>query len=1031
MDSANNSPTVAPSGISSSAPTAEFVGSNDAEIIKETFRVYGSIYLFFFASFCVLRWKLPRLFNIRSWVPELKCQLACTQTYGIISWCWEVFYISDDDLLEHCGMDALCFLRCLRMGAKLGVVGSINSIWLLPLYLTAEDSPETAHLEDPFVRMSLANLPNRSGRFIAPVVSAYIIVIYAMYLVYKEYDWYTMYRHKYLSKRLPRNYAIYVSGIPKKFRSSYALADYFRQCATWKSAVQEAHIAMDIPTLENKVSKRDKLVAQIEHIKALEKKRGYTRKHLTLNFQQGREGVKKVESVRVYMKELEHLNNQIMLAAGQVTRSNHRMRQHLTRSNEEHLGLSGKKRNALAVPPEFTRSNSAPNLKALEMEALDFEQIDEPPNLSRIHGGADIEEGSSGGQHSLPINDDIFISPSSSPIGDQESPSMTKSKKKIKREKKGSSSQSTLRAIFGLNATSPDSPYFGRTRTLQSEGTMQSKDSFETNPTKSISDLDLDPSKSSSESDIELIVDDTGVKTRASPRSRASWVVGETIRSNAVTVGAEAYYKVKRAGQAGAQTVWAAGSMGVTGVRRAADFGIQKAPEFGASLAATAASVVPMRLTRSDGHAREAGFVVFKDLYSSQAARQMLQHPDSDKMVAEPAPDPEEVFWRNVGLPADARRTGWLLSLAATSVLCFFWSIPVAFLSSLTEVNSLKENLPLLSKWFHSVPALEGFMELIAPVVLLILNEFFLPIILKWFATWEGHVGASVLEASLFVKLCAFVFIQTFFISALSGTITAELSNILANPEDIVSILANSLPAQSSYFMQICFVFTFLLQGFDLIRAYPLTLAFFRRFVFGPRLTDKERRKTWRWFNSLEDPPEFWHAEILAQIMLFFVVFFVYCTIAPITSIFLTFCFVVCESGYRYHFVHNHKSTPDSGGKLWQGFIHVLMASMLIGECTLFGLLILKGTIYAIPALAPLGILTLLFIIFVVPRRNNVATNLPTLLCVQHDKKNSDHGDHVDFGTNTYLQPALRAEPLYPEGEEPAVSRTIQRNESM
>ena len=96
----------------------------------------------------------------------------------------------------------------------------------------------------------------------------------------------------------------------------------------------------------------------------------------------------------------------------------------------------------------------------------------------------------------------------------------------------------------------------------------------------------------------------------------------------------------------------------------------------------------------------------------------------------------------------------------------------------------------------------------------------------QWFATWEGHVGASVLEASLFVKLCAFVvriqkvlfisfleftthtshlqFIQTFLVSALSGSVTAELSNILDNPEDIVSILANSLPAQSSYFMQVC-----------------------------------------------------------------------------------------------------------------------------------------------------------------------------------------------------------------------------------
>jgi hypothetical protein len=262
--------------------------------------------------------------------------------------------------------------------------------------------------------------------------------------------------------------------------------------------------------------------------------------------------------------------------------------------------------------------------------------------------------------------------------------------------------------------------------------------------------------------------------------------------------------------------------------------------------------------------------------------------------------------------------------------------------------------------------------------------------------------------------------IQTFFVSAVSGTITAELSNILDDPENIIELLANSLPAQSSYFIQICFVFTFFLQGFDLVRAYPLTMAFFRRYAFGPRLTAKERRKTWNIFYSLEDPPEFWHAEIFAQVILFFVVFFVYSTIAPITSAFLCACFLICESGYRYHFIHNYKTTPDSGGKLWQGFIQVLVVSMLIGELTLVGLLILKNTLYAVPALAPLIAITILFMIFVIPKRRHVASHLPTMLCVELDKENSKQENaNSHFAAREYLQPELRAEPVHPEKEFP------------
>lgn len=132
----------------------------------------------------------------------------------------------------------------------------------------------------------------------------------------------------------------------------------------------------------------------------------------------------------------------------------------------------------------------------------------------------------------------------------------------------------------------------------------------------------------------------------------------------------------------------------------------------------------------------------------------------ASSMQVEAAPDPEEVFWRNVGLPLQARKSGWLLSIVATSILCFFWSIPMAFFSSLTEVNSLKENLPTLADWLDKYPGLESFLALIAPLLVLTLNESLLPLILKWFATWEGHVGASALEASLFVKLCAFVVSQ-------------------------------------------------------------------------------------------------------------------------------------------------------------------------------------------------------------------------------------------------------------------------------
>lgn len=71
--------------------------------------------------------------------------------------------------------------------------------------------------------------------------------------------------------------------------------------------------------------------------------------------------------------------------------------------------------------------------------------------------------------------------------------------------------------------------------------------------------------------------------------------------------------------------------------------------------------------------------------------------------------------------------------------------------------------------------------------------------------TFEGLVSGALLEASLFQKLSAFMIIQTFFVSALSGSILSELSALLENPQPQVlfDLLAKSLPAQSTFFIQV------------------------------------------------------------------------------------------------------------------------------------------------------------------------------------------------------------------------------------
>jgi hypothetical protein len=115
---------------SNSTASDEF---NDSQVLRHTFLVYGSALLFIVLLFCWLRLKFPRAYNLRSgWIEALKSSSEGTTTtstpcpsllaqdqHKFFSWNWKLYVITDDELLNECGMDALCLVRIMQMGYRL------------------------------------------------------------------------------------------------------------------------------------------------------------------------------------------------------------------------------------------------------------------------------------------------------------------------------------------------------------------------------------------------------------------------------------------------------------------------------------------------------------------------------------------------------------------------------------------------------------------------------------------------------------------------------------------------------------------------------------------------------------------------------------------------------------------------------------------------------------------------------------------------------------------------------------------------
>lgn len=207
---------------------------------------------------------------------------------------------------------------------------------------------------------------------------------------------------------------------------------------------------------------------------------------------------------------------------------------------------------------------------------------------------------------------------------------------------------------------------------------------------------------------------------------------------------------------------------------------------------------------------------------------------------------------------------------------------------------------------------------------------------------------------------------------------------------------------------------TFLPLGLELLRSRNIAEGLARKFL-GPRLSVEDRQTVWMGLHPFSNPRKIEHHEVLASSVLYFIVFFVYATLAPITSIFMLVCFLIMGGIYRNQFVFSYPTKPDSGGKLWIQFMQIIPTSLLIGEATISGFLTLKSAPVSAALMLPLIGMTVLFNLYIRQKHFKATAYLPVCECLNADRRNNLNGN-LDLGlTSTlYLQPELREKEAFP-----------------
>lgn len=349
-------------------------------------------------------------------------------------------------------------------------------------------------------------------------------------------------------------------------------------------------------------------------------------------------------------------------------------------------------------------------------------------------------------------------------------------------------------------------------------------------------------------------------------------------------------------------------------------------------------------------------FVEFTTLQEAQSAYQSLTH----HQVLHMAPrftgiTPSEVIWSNLRIKWWERVIRLIVTTSFVVALVIFWSIPVAFVGAISNVNYLI-TIPGLTwlSFLNKLPTvLLGVVTGLLPTILLAVLMSLLPIVLRLMAKLGGDTSLSAVELTVQNTYFAFQIIQVFLVATLGSAASASVESIIKNPTSITSMLASSIPKASNFYLSY-----FVLQGLGIVSSMLVGLSGLIVFIVLGKLLDKTPRKMYKRWISLSGVG--WGTVFPVYTNLF-VIAICYSCVAPLVLIFAAIGLYFFYLAYRYNLLYVSNANIDTKGRVYPRALQQIFVGLYVAEICLIGLFAI-ATSASIGALGPLILMIILLI---------------------------------------------------------------------
>nr|XP_019706960.1 CSC1-like protein At3g21620 isoform X4 [Elaeis guineensis] len=134
-----------------------------------------------------------------------------------LGWMPAALKMPEPELIEHAGLDSSVYLRIYLIGLKIFVPITILAFAVLVPVNWTNTTLENSKVEYSDIdKLSISNIPNRSQRFWAHLVMAYVFSFWTCYVLFKEYEIIASMRLHFLAseKRRPDQFTVLVQNVP-------------------------------------------------------------------------------------------------------------------------------------------------------------------------------------------------------------------------------------------------------------------------------------------------------------------------------------------------------------------------------------------------------------------------------------------------------------------------------------------------------------------------------------------------------------------------------------------------------------------------------------------------------------------------------------------------------------------------------------------------------------------------------------------------------------------------------------------------